>query len=343
MLRSLRFSSILPLTVVALSATAEPVFVGKYPAKIVPEQISDIRLPENGLITDLAKENTRLKKDSIIAIINKEQTEQDREDMELDLARERISKQDEMRQLQAQRRQVAFYLSLSEGERRYNTDFKGQDQIPTAESLKDIDERISLLTRELNTLERRKKREFDSKHDPLTIRMPFDGQLQYNVPLPEDPEERQRGFKLPENNMRTFATVCDDSAYYVTVSINDGENSLLEEQNFSVTLSLPEGKKLSAPFSHRRVERAGQGDSLIYYFRVPQEEHSTAYRMLGSRYSASLFYEAEGNILRVSKAQLAAHPDAADCENWEQLINRAYPEHSIIIIGTRDIVLRRPQ
>lgn len=329
--------------IAAATAAAEPVLIGKYPAKVVPEQISDIRLSENGLITDLAEEGKRLKKDDIIAIINKEQTEQDREDMELDLSRERIAKQDEMRKLEAQRRQVAFYLSLSEGERRYNTDYQGKDDAPTAESLKDIDTRIDLLQRELNTLERRKRKEFDRKHDPLTIRMPFDGQLQYNVPLPESAEERRQGFKLPENNMRTFATVCDDSAYYITLSINEGENSLLKEENFSASISLPEGKKLSAPFHHRMVERAGQSDALIYYFRIAQEDHETAYRMLGSRYTAALHYEAEGNVLRVSKAQLAAHPKAADCDSWEQLVAEVYPQHSIIIVGTRDVVLRCPQ
>ncbi len=322
-------------------AAAEPVVIGKYPAKIVPEQISDIRLPENGIITDLAPEGTRLSKGDTIAIINKEQTARDREDMELDLARERIAKKDEIRKLEAQRRQVTFYLSLSEGERRYNTDFQGKDQQPTADSLKDIDERMELLQRELTTLERRKKREFDLKHDKLTISMPFDGQLQYNVPLPESAEERANGFTLPENNMRTFATVCDDSAYYITIPMADGANSLLDEQLFCVEISLPAGKKLVGRFAQRKVEHAGNGDALIYYFRIAAEEHDKAFRMLGSRYTATLLYEADGGVLRVSKAKLAAHPQAARCENWEQLVQLAHPGYAILIIGAADIVLCR--
>lgn len=325
------------------TATGDSIVVGKYPAKIVPEQISEIRLKENGVITDLAPEGQRLNKDDIIAIIDKEQTMHDREDMELNLARERITKQDEMRQLEAKRRQAAFYLSLSEGERRYNTDFQAKDEIPTPESLKDTDARIDLLKRELSTLERRKRREFDLKHDPLTMRMPFSGQLQYNVPLPENPQEREQGFKLPENNMRSFATVCDDSAYYITISIVDGENSLLNEQNFSVSIALPEGKKLEGTFARRMVERAGNGDALIYYFRIPQEAHDTAHRMLGSRYTATLYYQAEGEILRVSKARLAAHPQATECENWNQLAELAHPGYSVLIVGTSDIVLSKKQ
>lgn len=324
------------------SAAATPVVIGKYPAKIVPEQISDIRLPEHGIITDLAPEGTRLKKGDTIAIINKEQTTQDREDMELDLARERISKKDEIRKLEAQRRQVAFYLSLSEGERRYNTDFQSQDQPPTADSLKDIDERMELLQRELTTLERRKKREFDLKHDKLTLCMPFDGQLQYNIPLPESAEERATGFTVPENNMRSFATVCDDSAYYITIPIAEGANSLLDEQLFHVEIQLPAGQKLTGKFSQRKVERAGNGDALIYYFRIAPEEHDKAYRMLGSRYTATLLYDANGEVVRVSKAKLAAHPQAAQCETWEQLVQLAHPGYSILVIGAAEIVICRP-
>ena len=72
--------------------------------------------------------------------------------------------------------------------------------------------------------------------------------------------------------------------------------------------------------------------------------HETAYRMLGSRYTATLSYDAEGEVLRVSKAQLAAHPEAHRCDDWEQLVQIAYPEYRVVIIGTRDVVLsKEPQ
>lgn len=324
------------------SAAADSVTVGKYPAKIVPEQISDIRLPENGIITDLAAAGS-LEKNSVIAIINKEQTEHDREELDLSIRRERISKKDERRQLEIKKGEVKFYLSLSKNERKFNKDFTKEEDIPTQDTLKDLEERIKLLDDELRTLERRKQNEFKRKHDPLTIKMPFNGKLQYNVPLPQTEEELANGFKLPENNMRSFATVCDDSAYYIAVSINEGEHSLLSEHKFSVSIPLPEGKKLTGTFAHRKVEQSGNGDALIYYFRIPLDMHETAYRMLGSRYTATLYYDAEGEVLRVSKAQLAAHPQAHRCDDWEQLVQIAYPEHSIVIVGTRDIILSKQQ
>lgn len=322
------------------SAAAVPVVVGKYPAKIVPEQISDIRLPENGIITDLAPAGN-LEKDSIIAIINKEQTKQDREELDLSIRRERISKKDARRELEKERSEVEHFLNTPEDQRKYNPIYKRKEDVP---AWKDINERIELLDDELATLERRKNNEFKRKHDPLTIKMPFKGKLQYNVPLPQTEEELANGFKLPENNMRSFATVCDDSAYYIAVSINEGEHSLLNENNFSVSIPLPEGKKLSGNFAHRKVEQSGNGDALIYYFRVQPDMHETAYRMLGSRYTATLSYDADGEVLRVSKAQLATHPEAHRCEDWEQLVQIAYPDYRVVIIGTRDVVLsKKPQ
>ena len=328
------------LGITALHAAAESIVVGKYPAKIVPEQISEISLPEYGTITDVADETQHHQVDAVIAIVNKEQTAEERENLELKIARERISLRDDMRKLQAQRRQVKFYLSLSKDERRYNTDYKSDPNPPTQESLKDIDERIALLQKEIDTLERRLTKEFDRKHNPLTLRMPFSGRLQYNVILPED---RTKPFRIPEVAGRVFATACDDSAFYITIALNEGSNALLKPENFSVSITLPEGKQLRGEFAFRRVERQASTDLLAYYFRVPKEAHEQAYSMLGSKYTATLHYEAGDGITRVSKATLATHPKAEQCSDWEELINLAYPEYNILVIGTKDIILRPKQ
>lgn len=323
----------------ALPLGAQPVTVGKYPAKIVPEQVAILNLGDRGIITDLADSSQRLEKGSIIAIVNKEQTEEEREDMELQLARERITKRDEVQKLKSQRRKVEFYLSLTEGERKYNTDFNDGELPPTDESLRDIDERLDLLDRELRTIERRKRAEFDKKHDSLTLRMPFTGKLQYNITLPED---KSKPFEAPQGNVQNFATVCDDSAFYITLSISNSDLTILPEEQFSATISLPGNRKLSGTYSHRRVERAGSDrDALIYFFKLPLEDHETAFNLMGSNATATLTYETghETNTLLVSKAALAAHPEAASCENWQQLAERVYPGYHILLIAEQDIVL----
>ncbi len=319
----------------ALPLLADPVVVGKFSAKIVPERVAMLTLPERGIITDLADATNRLKAGTVVAILNKERTATEREDMELQIARERINKKDEVQKLRTQRRKVSFYTSLSPRERRYNTDFKGEEP-PTSATLQDIDDRIALLERELETMERRKRQEFSRKHDLLTLRMPFDGRLQYNITLPED---RTKPLEYAET-MRVFATVCDDSAFYITVNVGNSDLSLLSEQNFATTVSLPGGEKMHGTYSHRRVERSvNGGDMLVYFFKIPAEMHETAYNMLGSNTNAILTYEAGDDVIHISKAELVARPEAATAENWEELINITHPGYGILLIGQRELVL----
>lgn len=319
----------------ALPLTAAPVEIGKFSAKIVPERVAVLPLPDRGTVTDLVDASGRLEAGTVIAILNKERTAEEREDMELQIARERINKKDEILKLQAQRRKVKFYTSLSPQERRFNTDFKDETP-PDSSSLNDIDERIALMERELKTMERRKRNEFDHKHNPMTLRMPFSGRLQYNVTLPEDITQP---FEYSET-VRTFATACDDSAFYITINVADSDLSLLSEERFTTTVKLPGGRTLTGTYSHRRVERANHGgDMLVYFFRLPAEDHDTAYNMLGSNTSAILTYETGTDVLHVSKAELLTRPEASECENWEQLVKLTHPGYHILIIAQRDIVL----
>ncbi len=321
----------------AFPLAAEPVLVGSFPAKVVPEQLSVLNLPESGTVTDLAAEG-HLAKGAVIAILNKERMEEEREDMEFALAKERISQKDELKKLRQQREKLVFYLGLSADERKYAGDARPQGgEEPSPESLLDIDERISLAQRELDTMEKRKRDAFDRQHEKMTLHMPFDGRLQYNVTLPED---RSKPYEIT-GMVQNFATVCDDSSYYVTISVSRSDLSLLPESRFSVRVALPEGKELRAPYAFRRVERASGGsDMLVYFFRLPQEDSETAYSMLGSNTKAELFYEVDGTVERIGKAQLAAHPAAATCESWPELVSRVYPDAVVVVVADRDIVIR---
>ena len=107
-------------------------------------------------------------------------------------------------------------------------------------------------------------------------------------------------------------------------------------------VALLDSTEISAAGAHRQVEQgsASQGDMLVYFFRIAEEDKETAYSMLGSQAKARLVYDAGENVQYVSKIELVAHPEASHCENWEQLIERLYPGHHIILIGERNIVLR---
>ena len=213
------------------------------------------------------------------------------------------------------------------------------DMPPTEASLRDIEARAALFRREMENAPRIMQQEFERSHAKLTLRMPFAGRLQYHFPLPKDPAQPFEYLNLPG---RPFVSICDDSAFYITINLSKAELTQLPENNFSVSIDLPEGKLLTGRFSHRQVERSntGEGDMLVYFFKVPEADKETAYKMLGSHAKARLVYDAGDNVQYVSKLELIAHPEAAECENWEQLIARLYPQHDLILIGERNIIIR---
>lgn len=331
---------ILPIALAGLLAPlgAEPVQVAILPAKVVPEQAATLHL-ENGVLSRLADASRHQEAGAVVAVLNEERTAQEREELELKLARESMRLRDEMNKLEVQRNKVEFYLNLSQKERRYAANLGAGDMPPTQESLRDIDERMALLKREMETAPRLMKQEFERSHAKLTLRMPFPGRLQYNFTPPEDTTKPFEYQGLPG---RPFATICDDSAFYITVNISQAELTQLAEKNFSVSIDLPEGRRLTGQFSHRKVEQNSHssGDMLVYYFKVPQVDHETAFSMLGSNAKARLVYDAGENVEYVSKMELIAHPEAAQCENWEQLVARLYPNHHLVLIGERNIIIR---
>lgn len=318
---------------------AELVQVATVPAKIVPEQAATLHL-ENGVVTLLAQNASRLEAGAGIAELNAERTAQEREEMELKMAREEIRLRDEIRKLQIQRTKVEFFLKLSPRERRYaHTAGGDNDMPPTQESLRDIDERIALLKREKESAPRLMQQEFERNHDKLTLKMPFTGRLQYHFTLPKD---TSRPFELHNLPGRPFASICDDSAFYISINMNRAELTQLPEANFSVAISLPEGKELTGQFARRMVEpsTSSSGDMLVYYFKVPEADKEVAYSMLGSHAKARLLYDAGENMQYLNKLELIAHPAAAECENWEQLVSRLYPGYDLILIGERNIIIR---
>lgn len=329
------FASLVAL-VLSGAAGAQPVTVASYPAKIVPEQATTLSL-ERGVVTDLADPSGRLERGTVIARVNKEKEEQEREEMELLISKDKLAKRDEIRKLEAQREKVRFYLqSLTEDERKYAKDMVTDGEQPSKEALADIEERIGLLQKELKRMPERKREEFARSHDALTLKMPYTGRLQYNITLPED---RTKPFEHAAVSSQPFATVCDDSAFYITINLSQSELTQLPPQQFTAEVSLPAGKKLRGKYDHHRVEHNGSTDMLVYFFRLPQEDFDTAYSMLGSNAKAQLIFEC-GEELRVEgKAQMLNRPEAADCENWEQLVERLFPDCNIVLIAERNIVL----
>lgn len=329
------FSLILPALL--LPCAAAPVQVGTLPAKVVPEQVTTLPM-EPGLISDLAEDGQHLQRGAVVARLNKERTEQEREEMELKIAREQMSQKDEIRKLEIQRNKVKFYLNLSEGERRYATEMQQEELPPTKETLKDINERMALLKRELEALPRLRHNEFERTHAKNTVKMPFSGRIQFHFKRPAGEED---SFEYLPTPGLPFATICDDSAYYITINLSRAELTQLQPERFTAVIDLPEGRTLTGTYDRRRVEAGGNGDMLVYFFRLAESDHETAHSMLGSHAQVRLLYDAGEDTLSVSKQELVTRPEAAGCDNWEELVTKLYPDYCVVLVAERNIILRR--
>lgn len=317
-----------------LSAWAdELILVGEYPAKILPHQVRLLAMAKKGMISDLAPAGS-LKKGQIIAYIDKEDVLDDKKDMELTILRNRMKHLDTVRDLELEERQLEFYLSLSNKEREYEKEIYSSNNIRPEEAIKDLKQRIDLEKQDAVRTEYTQRRQFKEKEELSTFVMPFDGRIQYHVTLPDD---LSKPFECEP--IQQFATICDDSAFYITLNISDAALSQLPVQYFSASIELPAGKSLEGSFDFRRVERVSNGDMLVYYFRVAEEDKETAFSLLGTTAKAKLYYKCSANVKRVNKAELSTSRHAEESEDWQDVIKKMYPDYNVLLEAGKDILI----
>lgn len=326
----------LMLNMSGYSVFAEEILLGEFPAEITPEQARVIPLKETGKVTELIDISGRIPRDTIIACVNRDEIEQKERETELELLRNAVSKKDEIRKLEEQKAELKFYLSLPPSQRKYETTIS--DKSTTKKSLEDLEERIDLTRQEQIITDKKKRMEFAKLRDQYIIRMPYDGRVQYHFTIPEDPEQ-----PLELESGQPFITVCNDSAFYINIALSQSEMTQLPPEKLHVTLSLSEGKSLSGNFAHRRVEadRSGRGSRLIYSFRVPQKDHNLAYSLISSKCIAKVYYEIDGEMLRISKNELNLNPMALRATSWSQLAESVYPDYVVVVVAADAVILRK--
>lgn len=316
-----------------LAWAQEPTFVGQFPSKIVPKQVQLLNLPEKSMVSDLAREG-KLAKGSVIARLNAEEIAEEKVDLEIKILRDKITKTDVMRDLEKKKRELEFYLSLSAKEREYEMSIYKSDDVPPEQAVEDLKERIELAKQELARSAYTMRRDFEKKEKNSTLLMPFDGRLQYHVTLPDDTSE-----PFECTPVQQFATLCDDDAFYITIGISQTDLTQLPAEQFSVLIVLPAGKELRGSYEFRRVERNGNSDMLVYYFRVPQDDHETSFGMIGTTGKARLYFQGKGEITRLSKATLSVDPRAQNAQDWTELIEQLYPDYNILLEADKDILI----
>lgn len=309
-------------------------YVKQFRAKIAPERIRSFTMPGDGVIANWIPAEGRIRKGTIIATVNEQELEVERKELEVKILKDKIAKKEELSKLEKQLEEIRFYASLTKEERQYASKApKGDDQV--VQSIKD---KIELTRRELEIVEEKPRLDFSRKEEKYVLRMPFDGKLQYQFSFPRDDST-----SLYLDASSVIATVCDDSAYYITLSISDPDLARLPAEFLTATLSLSDGSVLEGGFAFKRVEKNinSGGDLLAYFFKLDPRDHEKAHAMLGSNCVAKLYYQPEGEVFYLNKIKLASSPEGRFCSSWQELLQKVHPEYELILNAETELIVRK--
>lgn len=310
------------------------VFIMQMQAQITPERIRTFVMPAVGHVNNWLPDRDREQKGAIIATVNEEDMELKRRELEIQILKDKTAKRDEIVALRKQLEEINFYAGLTPEEKRWHDKKNPSDK----EAIQSLKEKISLAEKELELIDIKPRRDFEKEEENYVLRMPFDGRLQYQFTLPAD--EAQAVYLEPST---PIATVCDDSAYYITVSISNPDLTRLDPATLRVDIPLASGGSMSGTFSHKRVEKnpSTGGNILAYFFKLPPAQHDAAHGMIGSNCTARLYYVPNTPVILLDKMALASCPAAKTSASWQELLEAVHPEYELILEGESQLIARK--
>lgn len=317
-----------------MAASQDACFIKTFRAKIVPERLRSFVMPADGIVSNWIPADGRVQKDTIIATVNEDEIELERKELEVKILKDRISKEEELSKLEKQLEEIEFYSSLTREERQYaSKQAEGGER-----AIRALKDKIELSKKELSLVEDKPRLDFRKKEEKYILRMPFDGKLQYQFSMPSD-----NSVSLYMDAASPIATVCDDSSYYLTISISDPDLTNLPPESLSLSVPLGDGSALKGVFAFKRVEKniSGGGELLAYFFRLPRQEHERAHSMLGSNCTARLYYMPQGEVFHLNKVRLASLPEGKKCSSWQELLEKVRPDLELVVNGETELIVRK--
>ncbi len=310
------------------------VFITQMQAQITPERIRTFVMPAAGYVNNWLPETEHEHKGAIIATVNEEDMELKRKELEIQILKDKTAKRDEIVSLRKQLEEIDFYAGLTPEEKRWDDKRLPSDK----EAIQSLKEKISLAEKELELIEIKPRRDFQKEEEAYVLRMPFDGRIQYQFTLPTD--NSQAVYLEPST---PIATVCDDSAYYITIPIANPDLTRLDPSLLRVYIPLTNGNSMSGVFSHKRVEKnpSTGGNVLAYFFKLPPSQHDAAHAMIGSNCTARLYYVPNTPVILLDKMTLSAHPAGKVAPSWQELLKTVYPEYELVLEGESQLIARK--
>lgn len=316
----------------ASSGQAAEYYVSQHRAKVVPNKIYVFAMPEAGTLDGLLFGRELAKKGEQIGRINRERIDSEARAVELRIRTEKLAKKKEILTLVRQKEELEFLQKLNAEERT----FVGKKDVQAdARAVALLTEQIELAEREMAATEAQAREEFERKRELYDLEMPFDGRVQYHFSLPESPNE-----SLRLASGAPIATVADESAYFVALTFGLPDLLRLPAEALRVRLNLGGNEMLDAAYSHKRIEKNGNSESPVYFFRIPKSNYERARNLLGANCIARLFFVSDEPLRVLNKADLVRGKSETPFASWEELIAAKFPENEIVFLGETTIGIR---
>ena len=307
-------------------------YVTRVAARVVPERVVAVTATEGGEVEICRAGDGRAEKGELLVRVNPDELAMEEAELELQIGRSKVEGESELLQLTRQKEEMEFISTLPGNKRVYVE--KHMEAKVDARALALLEQKIALVHERMRLNEAKLRAAFALKEQMRTIRMPFDGRVQFHVsPLPGS-------MRTPVASGDPLVTLADDSKLFVAVPVADPTLTLMEAQRLVVRLDRGEGALLQAEWSHRRVEKSGRDEALVYYFRVPEWAQEKAWAMLGANVVAELCCRGESDWLYEEKALLAREAGEQAFETWEALVAALRPGYVIVFSGETHLALR---
>ena len=310
-------------------------YISRHPAKVVPRRVLPITPDMPGEAEIVYRGGEFARKDTLLLRINPDDLALDEQELHLQLERNHLAAETEILQLTRQKEELDFITKLPPERRMYIAQHLGNNVDKRALEL--IERKIETIRQNARLSNERLQKAFDKKRKLREITMPFDGRIQYHVALPEEGQKALVGSNGP------IVTIADDSRLYIIINMTDPALARLDASRLHVMLTMSGGNTLQAPWSHSKVQKGERGETMVYYFAVPDNMREQAWHLVGANLVAHLHYKADSGAIYVSKADLAREAGAQRFESWEELLAALRPGYTIVFNGETHLCLIQQQ
>jgi hypothetical protein len=183
----------------------------------------------------------------------------------------------------------------------------------------------------------RREVEFERHQSQATFRMPFAGHLTIDLPLADGVPE------YPVTAGQEIAAIRDLSAVLVRVPLSDAAWTALPPEKLAAIFNLPDGSRLEAGFSFRKVERNHLREESVYYFAFPAEATGAAGRLVGAELACQVWLALTEPARIVPKLSLVLHdPEVFQTRQWQDGVKKISPGAKVLIEGQTDLAVVVP-